>query len=344
MREITWLLAGAGDIAKSRVAAALGAAAGSRLLAICDPVRDKAEALASAVGGAAVYADYDQALRESGAEAVYLATPHHLHVDMCLRALAANKHFLCEKPLGINGAECRRLLDATRRSDRVCCCSNYRLFTNQFQTTLRLAREDALGDCLGGWVHDEESDYNPGHTPCLNALGRSPVLGLGFYPINMVQTLLGTPSSVFAAMTCFNVTRQDNYDIADLQNIILMYPDGRQFSIILNTTVKASLRHACQFYFSRGRLYWPECPPHFNSPIVKITGMRQEVLEESFSGDKPGQRPNWHLPMVNDFLDAIRQGRQPRCTIASATQTACITDALFAAAAAGHPEPVQQVT
>lgn len=340
METVKWLLAGAGDIANSRVAPALCGAGDSELVAICDPVREKADALAARMKVSTVYYDFAQALTETDADAVYIATPHHLHVDMCLESLAAEKHLLCEKPLGINGAECMRLLDAVRTTDRITCCSNYRLFTNQFKTTSSMITSGEIGGLVGGWAHDEERYYNPGNTPFRKDLGMSPVLGYGFYLINISQALFGMPSGVFALMTSFNCDNKPDYDIDDLESIVLRYPGGQQFSIIINTTATAPLRHAYQFYCSRGRIYWPQCPPHFNVPIHKITSQGTEEVTDSFSGAEPDVRPNWHLAMVEDFVNAVQTNTQPICTIESAVKTAVITDAIFRSAESGNMEPI----
>jgi predicted dehydrogenase len=341
MNKVKWLLVGAGDIANSRVGPALCEAADSELVAICARSKGRVDTLAASLKVDTVYHDFEQALAETDADAVYIATPHHLHVEMSLKALTAGKHILCEKPLGINGAECLRLLDAVRESDRITCCSNYRLFTNQFKTTHEMIRNNEIGELVGGWAHDEEPYYNPGNTPYLKELGMSPVLCYGFYLINLALILFGMPSEVFAMMSSFNCDDKPDYDIDDLENILLRYPDGQQFSIVINNTANAPLRHSYQFYGSKGRIYWPECPPHFNTPIRKLT--RQDgcqELPESFSGDNPGVQPNWHLPMVEDFVKSVQTGTQPVCTIESAVKTAVITDAILKSAASGRLEPV----
>src|SRR5579871_3760782 len=45
--------------------------------------------------------DYREVLGDSSVEAVYCAVPHHLHEEICIAALAAGKHLLVEKPVGI---------------------------------------------------------------------------------------------------------------------------------------------------------------------------------------------------------------------------------------------------
>lgn len=340
MKKVKWLLVGAGDIANSRVAPALCDALDSELVAICDPVHKKADALSTKMKVNTVYYDFDQALAETDADSVYIATPHHLHVDMSLKVLTAKKHLLCEKPLGINAKECLKLLDVVRKSNQVTCCSNYRLFTQQFKTTYNMIKNGEIGNLVGGWAHDEENYYNPGNAPYRKALGMSPILGYGFYLINIAQILFGMPSSAFAMMTSFNCDNKSDYDIDDLENIILSYPDGKQFSIIINNTANAPLRHSYQFYGSKGRIYWPECPPHFNSPIQKITRQGGDELEKSYTGEK-GVLPNWHLAMIEDFVNAVQTNKQPICTIESAVKTAVVTDAIIKSADKGQLQTIK---
>jgi len=60
----------------------------------------------------------------------------------------------------------------------------------------------------------------------------------------------------------------------------------------------------------------------------------------SYSGDKPGILPNWHLPMIEDIVKAVQAGTQPICTIESAVKTAVITDAIFRSAQSGKLETI----
>lgn len=341
-KRLKWLLVGPGDIARTRVAPALVSAERSELVAVCGSKRrTSAIELAEKHQVRQVYDDLDDALERSGADAVYIATPHPLHVDMLKRSLAAGKHVFCEKPLGINAAECREALQAVRGAPHLKTgCSNYRLFTNQFRTLEKILQSGGAGALLGAWLHDEEGYYNPGNHPLLKSCGANPEHSFGFYLINLAQKLFGVPEAVFCAASTFNCGNRTPYDLDDLQNIILRFPGGKQVSILLNFTAQnVPLSHTYSFACSRGRIVFPGCPPHFDEPVQLITPGSIRTLEESVTG-KNGERPNWHLPMVQDFVDAVLDGKEPYCTVESAAMTAVITETIGLSAAAGKWVPV----
>jgi len=329
MSEVRWLLAGAGDIAHTRVAPALATAGGSRLVAICDINQEHAAELAERHGVKTTFSDYARALAESGADAVYIATPQPAHIEMSLRALEAGKHFLCEKPLGLNGAECLRLLEAARKTDRITSCSNYRRLSEQYKATEAMIRNRELGTLVGGWmVYSTSSYYDPGNSRSCKAQGGGPVKEYCFYVIDIAVNLFGMPASVMAQASTFKPDR----DIEDMAVIIMRSPGGALFTIIVNNN-SPGIRHELEIFGSEGRVYWPEWPPHGNGPVVKITPSGAERLDTR-------TETNYHLPMVRDFVDSVLKGRQPVCTLESAVKTEIVTDAIYRSAASGKLEPV----
>jgi len=345
-KKVKWLLIGAGDIVKSRVAAALTQAENSEIAAIFAPSVGKAETIAEQYHIPRVFHDSRQAFAESGADCAYIAASHHVHVELAKQALEAGYHFLCEKPLGINSAECLDLLACAEKHPGLkTSCSNYRLMTKQFLTTKQLIDKGEIGDLVCGWAHDEEPYYNPSGAPLLKAKGRSPVLVLGFYLINMAQILFGNPESVFAQSASFNTKKLDPFDIDDLTTILLRFPGGRQFTILLNQASQAPLRHSYEFCGSAGRILWPECPPHFNSPVWKIQNSGSTSIPESVTPNPGSSRlPNWHLPMVQDFVNCVLNGGDPLCSLKSAVQTSVISEAVFRSAATGMPEKIPSLS
>ena len=78
---------------------------------------------------AAVEADWKDLVRRNDVDAVIVSTPPTLHAPLCIEALEAGKHVLCEKPLARTPEEARPILDAAERSGRLLATGfNYRFY------------------------------------------------------------------------------------------------------------------------------------------------------------------------------------------------------------------------
>ena len=63
-----------------------------------------------------VFADYKEFVGCDEIDAVYIATPNCYHKDQTIAAANAGKHVLCEKPMGLDAAQCREMLEACRQN------------------------------------------------------------------------------------------------------------------------------------------------------------------------------------------------------------------------------------
>ncbi|MGD0499191.1 MAG: Gfo/Idh/MocA family oxidoreductase [Bryobacteraceae bacterium] len=66
------------------------------------------------------YKDYNELLADKSIDAVYIMTPEHLHHDMAIAALKANKHLYIEKPLTHTIEEGPEIIDAWQKSGKIC--------------------------------------------------------------------------------------------------------------------------------------------------------------------------------------------------------------------------------
>lgn len=79
-----------------------------KVVAIADPVREKAEAFAKEFGIPHVYDSHEALIAHHGIDAVDVCTPSATHFDLSWAALEAGKHVLCEKPVAYDYTETRR--------------------------------------------------------------------------------------------------------------------------------------------------------------------------------------------------------------------------------------------
>src|SRR3989441_6603632 len=115
-KKVRWGILSTAKIGTAKVIPAMQRGEWSEVVAIASRDRDKARGAASNLGIRKAYGSYEELLADPDVEAIYNPLPNHMHVSWSIRAAEAGKHVLCEKPLGLNVAECRMLIDARNRT------------------------------------------------------------------------------------------------------------------------------------------------------------------------------------------------------------------------------------
>jgi len=113
-------------------------------IAARDPQR--AQKFASKHGIARVHTSYDELIADPDVEAVYIPLPNGLHAEWTLRALAAGKHVLCEKPFTANAAEAERVADAAESSALVVMEAFHYRYHSLAERMRTIAHDGTLGE------------------------------------------------------------------------------------------------------------------------------------------------------------------------------------------------------
>jgi predicted dehydrogenase len=151
---------GAGPISQSAHFDACRKANNAELYAICDAAQDLADRMTAIHEPRVVYDDFDAMLADPQVEAVIIGVADQFHVPLCQKAIAAGKHVLVEKPLGITIEECEGLRTQLHGSDLVFQIGNNRrfdpgiAFAHEFVT-----KELGLMLSYKGWYYDSTLRY-----------------------------------------------------------------------------------------------------------------------------------------------------------------------------------------
>jgi predicted dehydrogenase len=116
--RVRWGVLGVAKIATEQVIPAMQQGQWSEITAIASRDAGRARAHATALGIPRSYGSYEALLDDPDVEAIYNPLPNHLHVPWTIRALAAGKHVLCEKPIALSVADAVQLRDARDRAGR----------------------------------------------------------------------------------------------------------------------------------------------------------------------------------------------------------------------------------
>jgi D-xylose 1-dehydrogenase (NADP+, D-xylono-1,5-lactone-forming) len=109
---------GTGNIA-GQFAAGVATARRCRVVGAASRRMETAAAFARRHQISSAHGTYDDLLTDPAVQAVYISLPNSMHHEWTLRALAAGKHVLCEKPLSVTAAQAQEMFDAADRAKRV---------------------------------------------------------------------------------------------------------------------------------------------------------------------------------------------------------------------------------
>lgn len=243
--SLRWGVIGTG-IAGSFVGA-LHAHTAQRAVAVAARDRAKTRAFAAEHGIATVHTETSALIGDAEVDVVYIATPHPLHHDLALEAIAAGKHVLIEKPIAMSADEARSITDAGRAAGVLVMEAMWTRYLPQADVIRQVLAAGVLGQ-----VHLARADFgfamafDPAHRMWDAALGGGALLDAGVYPISFTSSVLGAPSSVTAtgAMTSTGVDAR-----ADL-----LLPTAGGATSIASTSMVTSMPITASILGTVGRL------------------------------------------------------------------------------------------
>lgn len=167
----------------------------AEMYAICQRTESKLDEVGDRYGVDVRYTDYAQMLADPDIDVIHINTPLQLHADQVVAALEAGKHVGCTIPMATSVDDCRRIVEAQRRTGLTYMMMETTVYSREFF----FLEENYLGGNLGrlqffrashhqdmtGWP-----SYWDGMPPMYNATHAiSPTLALAGHQAEYVQCL-----------------------------------------------------------------------------------------------------------------------------------------------------------
>lgn len=307
---------------------------GVQVTAICGSTKS-ARATAKKWGIPEVYGDYDYKalLASPNVDVVHITSPNKVHVTQSLEALAAGKHVICEKPLGMTARDTGSVAAAVKRKNSPVFAVNYmcRFFPAVIQMRA-MVRRGELGRIIhvqGHFFQDwllHETDYN--WRVLASEGGKLRAVGdIGTHWIDAVSFVLGAKAaSVFAHVETFYKTRLrpkgevQTFAKVDRKTMIPYKVDTEDFGSVLLKFGKSDHGFADDV--------------HANAAISQVAAGWKCSLNIGIYGTKGSVQ--WELQQPNEILVGSRD--RPNQILQRATPGFDTDVAEFTDYPGGHPE------
>jgi predicted dehydrogenase len=116
-----------------------------KLIAVCDVVKEKADALATQYGATAYYNITDLLVNEKDVQVVSVCSPNGLHATHSIESLKAGFHVLCEKPMAINVNDCGEMIKVAEQANKRLFAIKQNRFNPPVEAVKKAIEEGRLG-------------------------------------------------------------------------------------------------------------------------------------------------------------------------------------------------------
>ena len=269
----------------------------TEISALCDVDPEALQKAQEIVGAAArQFADYREMLDAGGLDAVVVAVPQHLHAALSIESLNAGCGVFCEKPMGMNVAECREMAATAERNRKVLMIGHVLRYINPYRHILELARSGALGRPFavrlirtmgkwGSWARP----WRYRRDMCGGLL-----LEVNVHEIDFMRCILGRAMSVHASGRRFI---NDEIDYEDFITATIAFENG------IGTLTTGSCdylgRYTGEIYLERGSIYFDSI-----SGTVHVCKDNEEKQAIPYTEIEPGSEGGVHREM-REFVEAI---------------------------------------
>ncbi len=354
--DLGYAVVGCGVIAPWHAETIKNHVRGARLVACCDEVPERAEQFAARFDIPRHYTRLSEVLEDSEVDAVSICTPSGMHGGMVIAASNAGKHAMTEKPIDISLARIDEMIATTRRNGTRLAVIFQRRTSPLWQKVRETVHAGKLGKMVLGDAflkyYRSQEYYDSGAWRGTWELdGGGALMNQGVHLVDQLQWIMGPIDSLCG----FADHLARTIEVEDTTVSALRFASGAMGTLIGTTSVVGSaewerddagtinvsrwggLDHRLEFHGERGTIMvdgerivkW--VVPGEPEPDLGAGGMGSAASDPRAIGMAG------HIIQLQDFVDAVREGRDPMVTGEEARAAVEIILAVYRSARTGQP-------
>lgn len=212
MKKLKAGIVGCGGIANNKHLPAIKNIEEVELVAFCDIIEERAQTANKeyANGKGKVFTDYRE-LVKLDLDIVYVCTPNCSHCEITVAALNAGKHVMCEKPMAMNYAEAKKMIEARDKSGKLLTIG----YQNRYRPdSLYLKKEcdkNSLGDIYFARAHAVRRRAVPTWGVFLDEekQGGGPLIDIGTHALDLTLFSMNNYEPLYACGTVYHKLNND---------------------------------------------------------------------------------------------------------------------------------------
>ena len=329
--SVGWAVVGCSDIVEKRGAAAICEQENSRLIAFHSRNAGRAEGFAATFGAEYGTDSLEEALADERVTAVYVATEVDRHSELTLAAIEAGKHVLVEKPMALDVAQCRVMIDTARQSELRLAVAYYVRFYEKSRVMKRVIDEGRLGKVVRAVVRNisfyNPSDDDPKHWRVTGRGGGNNLADVGSHRLDLLCYFLGEPECVTGLTDRLSM----EYAACDTETALVRFANGAHVVAMANSNVRnpGPCATSVEIYGTEGALLTDP----WNDEPVQVHGSDMEPIQVAVPANR-------HFPMIDDFARALAGGGHPRFDGVDGMWATAIIAGAYESARTGQTEPL----
>ena len=336
--RVGFALVGLGRLSLEQLLPAFSHCTKAKVVALVSGTPEKLKTVARQYGidPAACYSyeEFDRIKDNAAIKAVYIVLPNGMHREYTERAAAAGKHVLCEKPMSVNSAEARKMVEACEKAS-VKLMIAYRIQYEGYN--LRLA-EFVRGQRFGRLVgmsstnvqtvaEDGEKQWR--HKKAMSGGGALPDIGL--YCLNTARFLTGEePVEISASL--FSPPGDPRFaEVEETVSFTLRFPSNVMVNCLTSYGARDDKHQRLNFATAVADM--PNAYSYEGQSLV-ITSREGNATQKA---ELRLQVPNQFAAEIDHMATCILEDRRPRTPGEEGVQDHVLMEAIYQAAETGQP-------
>lgn len=326
MKPVRWGVLGAARFAREHMAPAIHAAEGAELAALATSDAAKAAGFQAFCPALVVHPTYEALLADPGIDAVYIPLPNHMHVEWTLKALAAGKHVLTEKPIAMKAREIDQIIAARDRTKLLAAEAYMIVHHPQWQRAKHWLEAGEIGDLVHADVAFSFNLTDGGNIRNKPETGGGSLRDIGVYTFGCARFVTGAEPVDLAA----RIRREGGVDVFAQVAGVMEGPPNKphvgRFTYGSMTSMRMYNRQVATFQGTKGMIRLEGGP--FNANVndlaeVELHQSGNRVIVERFP------TANQYRLQVEAFGRTVRDGAAYPCPLEFVRGTQAMMDRVY---------------